>query len=248
MSNAAQYSAIIAGVGPALGSALCQTFSRAGYQTLGLSRSVPSSVSMSTSPQYGNDIQAPAASVANSVRKTADAADFSSLKTAIDEFQQQARPLKLAVYNAAKFMRAPFEDTAPQDFIDCYKTNVLGAVHFAKLTIPALLKAGGGTLIFTGATASLRGGDGFSAFASSKFALRGLAQSLARTYQKQGIHIAHVVLDGAIAGSEASAPYRRNEADALQAADIAKVYLDIAGQPRSSWTHELDLRPFAENF
>lgn len=248
MAPNVQASAIIAGVGPALGNALCNVFCGSGFETLGLSRSGAPTNNTLIPPQNGIDVYPPVVSAAKCVREAADTTDFLSLKSAVGNFLSEAPPVGVAIYNAAKFIRAPFEKTTPQDFLNCYETNVLGAVNFAKIIIPVMLANNGGTIIFTGATASLRGGADFSAFASSKFALRGLAQSLARTYQSQGVHIAHVILDGAIAGSEASAPYRKNGTDALQADEIAQVYLDIIRQPKSAWTHELDLRPSTESF
>ncbi|HFB55405.1 MAG TPA: SDR family NAD(P)-dependent oxidoreductase, partial [Hellea balneolensis] len=236
-------SAIIAGVGPALGSALLDEFSKVGYVSCGLSRSIISPFP----PQKGIGENQSVTSAAICVRKAADVADYPSLDTAISEFLADHPPLHVAVYNAARFLHKPFEATSPEEFTEIWETNFLGAVHFAKRVIPELSKTGG-TLIFTGATASVRGGDGFSAFASSKFALRGLAQSLARTYQNKGVHIAHAVLDGTIAHSAASAPYRADEEHSLQPADIAKCYLNIIRQPRSAWTHEFDLRPYTETF
>jgi NAD(P)-dependent dehydrogenase (short-subunit alcohol dehydrogenase family) len=236
-------SAIVAGAGPTLGSALLNVFSKAGYISCGLSRSPISPFP----PQKGTGENQFATSAAKCVRRAADVANYSSLDTEISAFLNDGPPLEIAVYNAAYFLEKPFEETTTEDFTKVWETNVLGAVHFSRRVIPELLKTGG-TLIFSGATASIRGGDGFSAFASSKFALRGLAQSLARTYQNKGVHIAHAVLDGTIAHSAASAPYRTDEQHSLQPTDIAKCYLDIAHQPRSAWTQEFDLRPYTETF
>ncbi len=100
-----------------------------------------------------------------------------------------------------------------------------------------------GTIIFTGATGSLRGSAGFAAFAVPKFGLRALAQSMARELGPQGIHVAHVIVDGMIdPKADADAP------DALQPAAIAAAYEQLHRQPRSAWTHELDLRPAHERF
>jgi NAD(P)-dependent dehydrogenase (short-subunit alcohol dehydrogenase family) len=112
---------------------------------------------------------------------------------------------------------------------------------------------GRGTIVFTGATASLRGGSGFAAFAGAKAALRALAQSMARELGPQGIHVAHVVIDGAIdtAWIRDNFPerYAAKERDGiLDPAQIAEAYWMLHGQKRSAWTHELDLRPWIENW
>ncbi len=114
-----------------------------------------------------------------------------------------------------------------------------------------MLPRGSGTILFTGATASLRGGNGFAAFAGAKHALRALAQSMARELGPQGIHVAHVVIDGAIdtAFIRENFPerYRLKERDGiLDPEAIAEQYWQLHRQPRSAWTHELDLRPWIE--
>ncbi len=117
----------------------------------------------------------------------------------------------------------------------------------------AMLPRGRGTIIFTGATASLRGGSGFSAFAGAKFALRALAQSMARELGPRGIHVAHPIIDGAIdtAFIRDNFPERyalREQDGILDPEHIAEQYWQIHCQPRDCWTHELDLRPWMETF
>jgi NADP-dependent 3-hydroxy acid dehydrogenase YdfG len=103
-----------------------------------------------------------------------------------------------------------------------------------------------GTLLFTGATASMRGGAGFSEIACGKFALRALAQSLAREYQPQGIHVAHIIVDGIISSTRYNTI---REEDAMMKPDeIAEIYWHVHSQHKSAWTHELDVRPFPEKF
>jgi NAD(P)-dependent dehydrogenase (short-subunit alcohol dehydrogenase family) len=108
--------------------------------------------------------------------------------------------------------------------------------------------ASGGTVVFSGATASLRGGPRFAAFASSKFALRGLAQSLAREYGPQGIHVAHVIIDGLIWGPAARDQHKAQKAGCLSPDAIAETIMSLIAQPRQAWTHEIDLRPATETF
>jgi len=124
---------------------------------------------------------------------------------------------------------------------------------FARAALPHLLAAGGGSLLFTGATASLRGRGPFVAFAAAKAGLRSVAQSLAREYGPRGVHVAHVVIDGGIDGEQLrrNAPELAADAGAdrlLSPAAIAETYWQLHEQHRSAWTHELDLRPYRETF
>jgi len=122
------------------------------------------------------------------------------------------------------------------------------AVLLAQSVLQPMIDAGGGTFIVSGATASLRGGAQFSAFASAKFALRGLAQSLAREHQPSGVHVAHAILDGIIDTDRSRNLHGLDPARMMNPADIAEAYWLIARQPRSTWTHEFDLRPSSEGF
>lgn len=124
----------------------------------------------------------------------------------------------------------------------------VGAFHFSQQAIPLLLPHGG-TLIFTGATASLKGSAKFAAFAPPKFALRALAQSLAREFHPQGVHVAHVVVDGIIQTPRVIKMWGEGEPDTRMDPDaMAASYVALAEQHKSSWTQELDLRPFSEKF
>jgi NAD(P)-dependent dehydrogenase (short-subunit alcohol dehydrogenase family) len=111
-----------------------------------------------------------------------------------------------------------------------------------------MVDAGGGTFIVSGATASLRGGAKFSAFASAKFALRGLTQSLAREFQPAGIHVCHVILDGIIDTPRSRDLHGIDPKKMMKPTEIAETYWHLAHQPKSTWTHELDLRPASEGF
>jgi NAD(P)-dependent dehydrogenase (short-subunit alcohol dehydrogenase family) len=111
-----------------------------------------------------------------------------------------------------------------------------------------MVRAGGGTFIVSGATASLRSGAKFSAFASAKFALRGLTQSLAREFQPVGVHVCHAILDGIIDTARSRNLHNLDPAKMMKPEDIAEAYWQLAHQPQSTWTHELDLRPAFEGF
>jgi len=151
------------------------------------------------------------------------------------------------VHNAAGFVMKPFAETTLAEFENAWRAANLSAFVVSQTVLPHMVARGTGTLIFSGATAALRGGAKFAAFASAKFAQRGLAQSLAREYGPQGIHVAHVVIDGMIdaATTDRLAGTGSQRMDPVA---IARAYLYLADQHPSAWTHELDLRPSSERF
>ncbi|MFT4067288.1 SDR family NAD(P)-dependent oxidoreductase [Paraburkholderia sp.] len=161
--------------------------------------------------------------------------------------------LEVAIFNAAGATRAPTLELSAAQFEAAWRVTTLGGFLFARAALRPLLAAGGGSLLFTGATASLRGRPPFAAFASAKAGLRSLAQSLAREFGPRNIHVAHVVVDGGIDGERlrTSAPQRvaeRGPDGLLQPEDIADAYWHLHRQQRSAWSQEIDLRPFNESF
>jgi NAD(P)-dependent dehydrogenase (short-subunit alcohol dehydrogenase family) len=170
-------------------------------------------------------------------------------------------PLRAAIFNAGEAERGGILSLSAAQFEHSWRTGALAGFLFGQAAARALLAngldaahpSGRGSLLFTGATASLRGRPPFAAFAAAKAALRSLAQSLARELGPQGIHVAHVVIDGGIDGPRlrGAAPQRAENAgvDGLLNADaIAQAYWQLHVQHRSAWTQELDLRPFKEAF
>jgi NAD(P)-dependent dehydrogenase (short-subunit alcohol dehydrogenase family) len=161
--------------------------------------------------------------------------------------------LEVAVFNAGNASRAPSLDLTAEQFETAWRVGTLGGFLFGKEAAKALLAAGGGTLLFTGATASLRGRPPFAAFASAKAGLRSLSQSFAREFGPKGVHVAHVIIDGGIDGERLrqSAPQRAAELGddgLLKPDDIADTYWHLHRQPRSAWSQEIDLRPSSESF
>jgi NAD(P)-dependent dehydrogenase (short-subunit alcohol dehydrogenase family) len=140
-----------------------------------------------------------------------------------------------------------------EDFEQHWREHALGGFHLAQAALPVLVARGGGSLFFTGASGSLRGKANFAPFASAKAAVRNLAQSIAREYGPQNVHVGHVVVDGGIAG-ERLLSFRPGLAeqrgpDGMLSIDaIAEAYWFLHHQQRSAWTLELDLRPWAESF
>jgi len=177
-----------------------------------------------------------------------DLTDAAFLQTAVTEIERDFGPVTAYIHNAAALIRGPFTSLAPDQFERAWRAAVLSAVTVCGVLVPGMVARGRGTLLFTGATASLRGSDGFAPFASAKFALRGLAQSLARELGPQGIHVAHIIVDGLIAGHRANKVFGAPLASCIDADDLAGQYLALLDQPASCRTHELDLRPAGESF
>ncbi len=161
--------------------------------------------------------------------------------------------IRLAVHNVGANARFPALDMTAADFETLWRQNALSGFLVGTQAVRHLLAAGGGTLIFTGATASLRARPPFLGFAAAKAALRAVAQGLAREFGPQGVHVAHMVIDGVIDGDYARTNFpdfvRAKGSDGLINPDqLADAYWAIHQQPRSTWTHELDLRPYGEGF
>ena len=146
----------------------------------------------------------------------------------------------LVVFNASGYGRGSILDLAPGQLEAAWRVGCLGGFIVGQAAAKVMVPAGGGTILFTGATASLRGSAGFAPFAIAKFGLRALAQSMARELGPKGIHVAHVVIDGQIGVAEGDAK--------MNPADIADAYWSIYRQPRSAWTLEADLRTWVEKF
>lgn len=157
-------------------------------------------------------------------------------------------PPEIVVHNTAELVIAPFMDTSLEDYQRTWTSMVRSLIVLGRAVLPLMAEAGGGALIVSGATASLRGGAKFSAFASAKFALRGLTQSLAREYQPAGVHVVHAILDGIVDTPRSRELHRLDPAKMMKPGDIAEAYWQLAHQPRSTWTHEIDLRPASESF
>jgi NAD(P)-dependent dehydrogenase (short-subunit alcohol dehydrogenase family) len=186
----------------------------------------------------------------SSVLVVGDAASAEDAKRFVTEAEKLA-PLAVAVHNAGGNEPAPFLQVSEERFTRHWREHALGGFQLARAAIPLLLEHGGGSLFFTGASGSLRGKANFAPFASAKGALRNLAQSIAREYGPQNIHVGHVVVDGGIAGDRllSRAPQMKEQrgADGMLHPDaIAEAYWDMHHQHRSAWTLELDVRPWSE--
>jgi NAD(P)-dependent dehydrogenase (short-subunit alcohol dehydrogenase family) len=155
-----------------------------------------------------------------------------------------SKPLAGVIHNAMQFHREAFLQTSPDTFEQVWRAMTLTAVNVAQQAIPRLRAQGGGCLIFSGASGSVRAGPLFSAFSSAKFALRGLTQALTREHSGDGIHVVHTILDGLIWSDKTQQRFTgAQEERSMSPADLAEVYWQLFHQPQSTWTHELDVRP-----
>jgi NAD(P)-dependent dehydrogenase (short-subunit alcohol dehydrogenase family) len=232
MAVAARPLLLVSGIGDGLGAAIAEAFAASGHDVLGIARS-----------------EAAVASVA--ARVAAHGGGYSHVVCDITDPVAVTRALQphldriaVLVHNAQALAIQPLAETDATAFERAWRVACLGAFIAAQAVIPGMVQRAGGTIILSGATASRRGGPKFAAFASAKFALRGLAQSMAREYAPSGIHVAHVVIDGLIEGAKTDARFGAAGTPRMMPDAVARTYLDLATQPPSAWTHELDLRPF----
>lgn len=225
-------SVLIAGVGPGLGSALVDTFVAAGYEVVAAARRASELDERDGVHPVDCDLTEPDAVGALFAR-----------------IERERAPLAAAVYNAGAFEPAEVADIDPDRFEHCWRVGCYGGFLVGREAARILRARGAGTIVFTGATASLRGGARFANLASPKFALRALAQSMARELGPAGVHVAHVIIDGQIRSPRYESLLDERGPDSLlEPTAIAETYLALHRQPRSAWTHELDLRPWVERF
>ena len=176
-----------------------------------------------------------------------NAEDPDSVATLFDAFEADIGIPDILVYNPSGRVRGPITEVDPIGTKDALMVTAYGAFLAAQQAARRMLKAGHGTMLFTGASAGVKGYPRSAPFAMGKFALRGLCQSLARELSPQNIHIAHFVIDGSILNNDRGAPYN-DPKTSLDPDEIAKTYLYIARQDPSAWTWEVELRPSMETF
>jgi len=240
-----QASVLIVGVGVwrGLGAAIARRFARGGHPVAVAGRNADKLVSTA------RELKAGGAKVISVVGDAASAADA---RRFVAEAERLA-PLAVAVHNAGGNQPAPFLELSEERFTQHWREHALGGFQVAQAALPILLQHGGGSLFFTGASASLRGKAHFAPFAAAKGALRNLAQSIAREFGPQNIHVGNVVVDGGIEGERllGAMPQlkeQRGEEGLLHPDAIAEAFWFLHHQARSAWTLELDLRPWSEKF
>lgn len=227
--------AVVVGAGPGLGAALARRFATAGMAVALARRDAKKLAGL--------------AKETGGLAYACDATDQASVEALFDSVDRDLGTPALVVYNAGAYRPGGILEVDPEDFERCWRIGCLGGLHVGQSAGRRMVPAGAGTILFTGATASLRGSAGFANLAVPKFGLRALAQSMARELAPKGVHVAHVVIDGQIAAERPGYRAEERGADAVLAPEaIAEAYYRLHEQHRSAWTHELDLRPWVERF
>ena len=236
--------ALIVGAGDATGAAIARRFARGGYVACVTRRSADKLDALV------QDIRADggeAFGYASDARKEED------VEALVERIESEVGPIEVMVFNIGANVPASILDETARKYFKIWEMACFSGFLNGREVARRMVTRERGTIIFTGATASLRGAANFAAFAGAKHALRALAQSMARELQPKNIHVAHVVIDGAIdtAFIRESFPerYALKETDGILNPDhIAETYWQIHCQPRDAWTHEMDLRPWSERW
>ena len=232
--------AAVLGVGPGLGTALARRFAREGFAVALMARSEESVA------DARREIEA---SGGTTLFVPTDATDPASVESAFGTVRQELGDPEVFIYNAGAFQMGGILEIEPEKFDECFRANCAGAFYAARQVLPAMAAAGRGTVLLTGATAALRGSARFAALAVGKFGLRALAQSMAREFGPQGIHVAHVIIDGQIDTPRVRERDPDREAHTMLSPDaIAGTYWQLHSHDPTAWTLELDLRPAVERF
>lgn len=238
-------SVLVLGVGPeeGLGVALCKAFAAEGYSVFGCGRSEENMDAL-------NKIKTDKGKITGLVGDVTKEKDVEKIFDAVDK---NSKTLSSVIYNAGNNNAKPFLEMDLPFFQDLWEVCAKGAFLVAQQAIPRLVNNNGGSLIFTGATASLRSRPPFTAFASAKSAERSLAQGLAKEFGSKGVHVANVIIDGIIDGDKVNLRFpefaaSKGEDGKLNIAHIADNFLMLHNQKRSTWSFELDLRPWSESW
>jgi NAD(P)-dependent dehydrogenase (short-subunit alcohol dehydrogenase family) len=236
--------ALVIGAGESTGSAIARVFAEAGYVAVGTRRNGDRLRDMVDEIEAGGG---------TAHGFGVDARSEDEMVAFVERVETEIGEIEVAVFNPGANVNFPITETTSRVYYKVWEMAAFAGFLMGREVAKRMVPRGRGTILFTGATASLRGGSGYAAFAGAKHALRALAQSMARELGPKGIHVAHVVVDGAI-----DTPFiRENFWDRvkdrpghgmLQPEHIAANYLMLHEQPRDAWTFELDLRPFDEKW
>lgn len=224
--------ALIVGAGEGLSASLARLFSRAGMRVALAARR----------PEKLNELVKETKAEAFAC----DAADAGSVAALFRDLDQRPGAADVVVYNPSARVKGPLVELDPQAVENAIAVTAFGGFLVAQQAAKRMLANGGGAILFTGASATVKGYPQSTSFAMGKFALRGLAQSIARELAPQGIHVAHFVIDGAI-GQEDMSDQDKDD-NMLDPSAIAATYLHVLQQSRSAWTWDVELRPWKEKF
>tara|TARA_R110002110_G_scaffold12692_26_gene60350 strand:- start:6004 stop:6732 length:729 start_codon:yes stop_codon:yes gene_type:complete len=236
--------AIIIGAGDATGGAIARRFAREGYAACVTRRDAEKLVPLVEQiKSEGGEARG----------FGSDARQEDQVTALFETVEREVGPVEVFVFNIGGNVNFPILEMTERVYRKVWEMGAYAGFLTGREAARVMMARGRGTIIFTGATASLRGGAGFSAFAGAKFALRALAQSMARELGPKGIHVAHPIIDGAIDTAfirdRFPERYKLKVKDGILNPDhIADMYWHIHTQPRDAWTHELDLRPWMETF
>lgn len=233
---------LVIGAGDATGGAIAKRFAREGYIACVTRRSADKLVPLV------DEIKA-AGGEAHAFGS--DARKEEEMASLVETIERDIAPIEAAVFNIGANVRFGITETTARVYFKVWEMACFGGFLMGKEVAARMLPRARGTIIFTGATASLRGRDGFAAFAGAKHALRALAQSMARELWPKGIHVAHPIIDGAIDTEfiRTNFPERyalKDEGGIVLPDSIAEAYWQIHMQPRNAWTHETEIRPWLE--
>jgi NAD(P)-dependent dehydrogenase (short-subunit alcohol dehydrogenase family) len=236
--------ALVVGAGDATGGAIARRFAREGYATCVTRRSLDKLQPL---------LDRIKAEGGTAHGFASDARQEEEVVALIEKIESTVGPIEVLVFNIGANVPCSILDETARKYFKIWEMACLGGFLNGREAARRMVTRGKGTIIFTGATASLRGSANFAAFAGAKHALRALAQSMARELGPRGIHVAHVIVDGAIdtAFIRDNFPerYKLKDQDGILNPDhIADSYWMLHTQPRDAWTHELDLRPYMEKF
>ena len=243
MSKATQ-ACLVVGAGDDTGAAVGRAFAREGLVSCLVRR-----------PRHADALEALAQSIRNdgleALACPADAREEDEMIALVDRIEREVAPIEVAVFNIGANVQFPITEMTSRVYRKVWEMACFAGFLMGREVARRMVERGSGTIIFTGATASTRGRPGLAAFAGAKHALRALAQSMARELGPKNIHVAHTIIDGAIDSkfireNVPDADQRRAEDRLLNPAHIAANYVMLHNQPRTAWTHELDLRPWNE--
>ena len=231
--------AAVVGVGAGLGAALARRFAT-GYKVALIARSADIIEKVSEELRAAGGIALPIQS---------DATLAEQIAATHEQIRRELGSIEILIYNGGRRPMGRLLETTPEVFEQTWRLHTFGAFLWARQVVPEMLSRGSGAILITGATAGVRPWPTSAAFAPAKFAVRGLAQVLARDLHPQGIHVAYINVDGGIDMPllRELRPDVRDE-DLLKPSAIADAFWYLAHQDRSAWTHELDVRPFKEKF
>jgi NADP-dependent 3-hydroxy acid dehydrogenase YdfG len=227
--------ALIFGAGSGISAAFARRLHQRGYRIALAARNA--------------DRLAALAAEVNATVLTADAADSASVASAFSTLDGTFGQLDVVLYNAAQRVRGPIAELDPAAVLQAIQVTAFGGFLVAQQAAQRMLAKGSGTILFTGASASVKGYPESATFAMGKFALRGLAQSMARELHPRGVHVAHFVIDGGVRNAARGRVEAEGTTDSLlDPGAIADTYIHVLEQPRSAWSWEVEVRPWTERF